>query len=57
MGFSAPRAQMRTSYGTFISGFAKKRLAGPYGSYDKFQTFSTINILSFLHADEHIIFG
>ena len=34
--FPAPLAQMlRPSYGTFINGFAKKALAGPYGSYDK----------------------
>ena len=37
--FPAPLAQMSTAlrqtYGTFINGFAKKALAGPYGSYDK----------------------
>ena len=26
---------VQPSYGTFINGFAKKALAGPYGSYDK----------------------
>ena len=28
------RHRVRPSYGTFINGFAKKKLAGPYGSYD-----------------------
>ena len=34
-GFFRPRARkcVRHSYGTFISGFAKKRLQGQYGSY------------------------
>ena len=32
----APLAQMPTaSFGTFVNGFAKKRLTGPYRSYDK----------------------
>ena len=36
-GFFRPRSRkcVRPSYGTFINGFAKKALAGPYGSYDK----------------------
>ena len=35
-GFFRPRSRkcVRPSYGTFINGFAKKALAGPYGSYD-----------------------
>ena len=38
--FPALLAQMHTalirpSYGTFLNGFAKKALAGPYGLYDK----------------------
>ena len=35
--FPAPLAQIsvRPSYGTFINGFAKKALAGPFGSYGK----------------------
>ena len=35
-GFFRPRLRKcaRPLNGTFISGFAKKRLAGPYGSYD-----------------------
>ena len=35
-GFFRPRSRkcIRPSYGTFINGFAKKALAGPYGSYD-----------------------
>ena len=33
--FPAPLAQtVRPSYGTFVNVFAKKALAGPYGSYD-----------------------
>ena len=37
--FPVALAQMRTApaYRTFINGFAKKALAGPYGSYDKYQ--------------------
>ena len=34
MAFSSPMC-VQPSYGTFISGFTKKRLAGPYRSYDK----------------------
>ena len=29
------RHRVRPSHGTFFNGFAKKKLAGPYGSYDK----------------------
>ena len=38
---------VRPSYGTFINGFEKKALAGPYGSYDKCVTCGRglINIL------------
>ena len=36
-GFFRPRSRkcVRPSYRIFINGFAKKALAGPYGSYDK----------------------
>ena len=36
-GFFRPcsRKCVRPSYRTFVNGFAKKALAGPYGSYDK----------------------
>ena len=35
-GFFRPRSRkcVWPSYGTFVNGFAKKALAGPYGSYD-----------------------
>ena len=37
------RHRVRPSYGTFINGFAKKKLAGPYGSYDKTKYFTKLN--------------
>ena len=33
------RHRVRPSYGTFINGFAKKKLVVPYGSYDKICSF------------------
>ena len=32
--------RVRPSYGTFVNGFAKKKLAGPYRSYDKYYYFT-----------------
>ena len=40
--FPAPLKCVRPSYGTLINGFAKKALAGPYGSYDKNSYYSFI---------------
>ena len=46
--FFRPRSRkcVRPSYGTFINGFAKKALAGPYGLYDN--TFYCLQIPCFL---------
>ena len=60
-GFFRPRSRkcVRPSYGTFVNGFGKKALAGPYGSYDNCEIIAwwhKIGVLKIL-GDENVVRG